>query len=245
MGTYDQLTNYFAQILWPLLEGYFGYMFAGVGVTLLLTAIGVGIGSVLGTLIALGRLSRLRLLNKLASGYVTFFRGTPLMVQLLLIYMGLPFLLGRPIGEWPSAIIGLGLNSAAYVAEIVRAGIQSVDRGQREAGLAIGLPPSKVMRLIVLPQAFRKILPALGNEFIALLKDSSLVSVISLEDLMRRSDIVVTVTYRPLEIYAMTALLYLVMTSVIGRLVGRVERRLALDVRTQSRPAVQQGAQAT
>ena len=107
MGTYDRLTNYFAQILWPLLEGYFGYMFAGVGVTLLLTAIGVGIGSVLGTLIALGRLSRLRLLNKLASGYVTFFRGTPLMVQLLLIYMGLPFLLGVPSANG-RPIIGLG-----------------------------------------------------------------------------------------------------------------------------------------
>lgn len=227
------MTNYITQVLWPTIEGYFGYMLAGVGVTLLLTAIGVGIGSVLGTLIALGRLSRFRVLSKLMSAYVTFFRGTPLMVQLLLIYMGLPFVLGRPIGEWPAAVIGLGLNSAAYVAEIVRAGIQSVDRGQREAGLAIGLPPHKVMRLIVLPQAFRKILPALGNEFIALLKDSSLVSVISMEDLMRRADIVVTVTYRPLEIYAMTALLYLLMTSLIGRVVGRVERRLALGGRAE------------
>lgn len=217
------------------MDRYLGYLLSGIGVTLLLTALGVGIGFLLGTVIALGRLSRSRILRAVMSGYVTFFRGTPLMVQLLIIYMGLPMLLGRPIGEWPAAVIGLGLNSAAYVAEIVRSGIQSVDRGQREAGLAIGLRPHKVMTLIVLPQAFRKILPALGNEFIALLKDSSLVSVISLEDLMRRADITVTRSYRPLEIYGVTAVLYLIMTSVIGLLVGRVERRLALDQKSGSR----------
>lgn len=226
------------------MERNVGYLAGGIGVTLLLTAIGVSIGAVLGTLIALGRLSRFRVLSRLMSAYVTFFRGTPLMVQLLLIYMGLPFVLGRPVGEWPAAIVGLGLNSAAYVAEIVRAGIQSVDRGQREAGLAIGLPPHKVMTLIVLPQAVRKILPALGNEFIALLKDSSLVSVISLEDLMRRSDIVVAVEYRPLEIYGMTALVYLLMTSLIGRLVGRVERGLAEGGRSGSQGAIPHEVQA-
>lgn len=213
---------------YALIARYFEYILAGAGVTIALTAISITFGLVLGTVIALGRLSRKRLLHAVASAYVQFFRGTPLLVQLLLVFMGLPVVLGAPISPWSAGIIALSLNSAAYVAEIVRAGIQGVGRGQREAGLAIGLRPWQVMRLIVLPQAFRLIVPPLGNEFVALLKDSSLVMVISLEELLRRSQIVVTRTFRPIEIYAFAAILYLIMTTGISLLVGRVER--ALDV---------------
>jgi glutamine transport system permease protein len=212
-----------------LFSQYFEYIVAGAGVTLLLTISSVGIGMIFGTLIALGRLSRLPVLRYAASAYITFFRGTPLLVQLLLVYMGLPFLLGTSIERWPAAIAALSMNSAAYIAEIVRAGIQSIERGQREAGLAIGLRPRQVMTLIILPQAFRRIIPPLGNEFIAMLKDSSLVSVIALEELLRRSQIVVTRTFRPIEVYGLTALLYLLMTSIIAHLVGRVERRLSVE----------------
>jgi len=212
-----------------LLSQYFEYILAGAGVTLALTVSSVGIGLVFGTLIALGRLSRFPVLRYAASAYITFFRGTPLLVQLLLVYMGLPFLLGTSIERWPAAIAALSMNSAAYIAEIVRAGIQSIERGQREAGLAIGLRPRQVMTLIILPQAFRRIIPPLGNEFIAMLKDSSLVSVIALEELLRRSQIVVTRTFRPVEVYGLTALLYLLMTSVIAHLVGRIERRLSVE----------------
>jgi len=208
-------------------------------VTLALTVASVSIGCLIGTAVALGRLSRYRLLKWTTSAYVQFFRGTPLLVQLLFVYLGLPSLLGTSIERWPAAIIALSLNSGAYIAEIVRAGILSVERGQREAGLALGLKPSMVVRLIVLPQAFRRIVPPLGNEFVAMLKDSSLVSVISLEELLRRSQIVVTRTFRPIEIYTLTAILYLIMTSAISALVARVERRLALDGPSarESRPA--------
>lgn len=214
---------------YQLISRYFEYIVAGAGVTLALTVISVGIGCMVGTAIALGRLSRYRPLQLFCAAYVQFFRGTPLLVQLLLVYMGLPALLGAPIERWPAAIIALSLNSGAYIAEIVRAGILSVERGQREAGLALGLKPSLVVRLIVLPQAFRKIIPPLGNEFVAMLKDSSLVSVISLEELLRRSQIVVTRTFRPIEIYTLTAILYLIMTTAISTLVTRVERRLQVD----------------
>lgn len=214
---------------YQLISRYFEYILAGAGVTLALTAISVSIGCVIGTIVALGRLSRYRLLKLAAGAYVQFFRGTPLLVQLFIVYFGIPSLIGRPIERWPAAIIALSLNSGAYVAEIVRAGILSVERGQREAGLALGLKPSLVVRLIVLPQAFRRIVPPLGNEFVAMLKDSSLVSVISLEELLRRSQIVVTRTFRPVEIYTLTAILYLIMTTLISALFARIERRLSLD----------------
>lgn len=212
-----------------MISRYFEYIIAGAGVTLLLTFTSVGIGLIVGTFIALGRLSRYAVTSRLAAAYITFFRGTPLLVQLLLVYMGLPFVLGMPVGQWPAALAALSMNSAAYIAEIVRSGIQSVERGQREAGLAIGLRSRQVMFLIILPQAFRKIVPALGNEFIAMLKDSSLVSVIALEELLRRSQITVTRTFRPIEIYGLTAILYLIMTSVIAHFVTRLERRLAIE----------------
>ncbi len=219
---------YFANV-YEVVGRYFEYILAGAGVTLILTVTSVGLGLVGGTIIALGRISRHRLIYRIASAYVTFFRGTPLLVQLLLVYMGLPFLIGMPIERWPAALTALSMNSAAYIAEIVRAGIQSIERGQKEAGLAIGLHPRQVMTLIILPQAFRRIVPPLGNEFIAMLKDSSLVSVIALEELLRRSQIAVTRTFRPIEIYSLTAILYLIMTSVVSHLVDRLERRLAID----------------
>ena len=212
-----------------LYDRYFIYILGGAGATVLLTIASVGIGFVVGTFIALGRLSTNRIASRAASAYVTFFRGTPLLVQLLLVYMGLPLIIGMPIERWPAAITALSMNSAAYVAEIVRAGIQSVERGQREAGLAIGLRPHQVMLLIVFPQAFRRIVPPLGNEFIAMLKDSSLVSVIALEDLLRRAQIAVTRSFRPIEIYGLIAVIYLIMTSMVSHLVTRVERRLAAD----------------
>jgi polar amino acid transport system permease protein len=120
----------------------------------------------------------------------------------------------------------MGINSGAYVAEIVRAGIQSIDRGQTEAARSLGLTSSQTMQYIIFPQAFRRIIPPLGNEFIAMLKDSSLVSVIALEDLLRKGQVVITRTFRPFEVYTVVALIYLVMTFVISKLVSWSERKL-------------------
>lgn len=208
------------------------YLMEGAGVTLLLTAISVSLGMIFGTVLGMARLSRNRFAYTLSSGYVTFFRGTPLLVQIFLVYLGLPGLFPWfQMDRWAAGITALSLNSAAYVAEIVRAGIQSIDRGQTEAAIASGLTDRQRLRYVVLPQAFRRIIPPLGNEFIAMLKDSSLVMVIALEELLRRSQLVVTRTYKPFETYILTALMYLAMTSVIAWLVALVEKRMSTDGR--------------
>ncbi|NMB24214.1 MAG: amino acid ABC transporter permease, partial [Firmicutes bacterium] len=164
----------------------------------------------------------------LSGAYVDFFRGTPLLVQIFVVYMGLPQL-GLRLSNWAAALTALGLNSGAYVAEIVRAGIQSIDKGQMEAARSLGMTSSQTMQYVVLPQAFRRIIPPLGNEFIALLKDSSLVAVISLEELLRKGQINVTRFYRPFEIYIQIAIIYLIMTKSISFLVSWAEKRLKLD----------------
>jgi len=197
----------------------------GAKVTLGLTSISVFMGIVLGTIIGMSRLSRHRWLSRPAAVYTDFFRGTPLIVQIFVVYMGLPQF-GIRLSAWVAAVVSLSLNSGAYVAEIVKSGIQSIDRGQFEAALSTGLSWAQTMRYVILPQAFRRIIPPLGNEFIALLKDSSLVAVISLEELLRKGQINVTRFYRPFEIYIQVAIIYLVMTKTISLLVGYAERKL-------------------
>jgi glutamine transport system permease protein len=197
------------------------YLLGGAVTTLVLTAAAVGLGLLGGTFLGMARLSQNRVINGLASAYVTFFRGTPLLVQIFITFYGFP-----GTTRWSAAIIALSMNSSAYIAEIVRAGIQSIDIGQTEAAIAGGLSPSQRLRYIILPQAFRRIIPPLGNEFIAMLKDSSLVSVIALEDLLRRAQLVVTSTYKPFEMFIMAAVMYLIMTSVISWFVTLTEKHL-------------------
>lgn len=210
------------------------YLLEGAGVTLIITAAAVGLGMVGGMFLGMARLSQNRITYTLSTAYVTFFRGTPLLVQIFIVYYGLPGILGFNIGRWAAGIMALGLNSSAYVAEIVRAGIQSIDRGQTEAAAASGLTTVQRLRYVILPQAFRRIVPPLGNEFIAMLKDSSLVTVISLEELLRRAQLVVTSTYKPFEMYIMAAIMYLIMTTAISWVVGLLEKRLRIDLRHSS-----------
>ena len=208
--------------------------------TILLTVVSVSLGMIGGTILGMARLSSNRIAYTLSSAYVGFFRGTPLLVQIFLVYMGLPGLHpGLSIDRWTAGILTLSLNSSAYVAEIIRAGIQSIDRGQSEAAIASGLTPRQRLRYVILPQAFRRIIPPLGNEFIAMLKDSSLVAVIALEELLRRSQLVVTRTYKPFEIYILTAMMYLVMTTCIAWLVSVIEKRFqpGIDGRRSSEHA--------
>ena len=151
----------------------------GAGVTLQITIISVGLGLIFGLFIGIAQMSHMAIFRVPAKVYVDFLRGTPLLVQIFMIYFALPMLIGTRIDPFVAAIVACSVNSSAYVAEIFRAGIQSIDKGQMEAGRSLGLNWSQTMRFIIIPQAFKRIIPPLGNEFIAMLKDSSLVSKVS------------------------------------------------------------------
>jgi polar amino acid transport system permease protein len=198
----------------------------GAGITIKITALSVGLGMIIGMFVGIARISHVRPLRLLAAVYVDFLRGTPLLVQIFLIYFALPLLLDQRVDPFVAAITACGINSGAYVAEIFRAGIQAIDKGQMEAGRSLGMTWVQTMRYIIVPQAFKNIIPPLGNEFIALLKDSSLVSVIGFEELTRRGQLIIARTYGSLEIWLSVAVIYLVMTLAISRLVAYMEKRL-------------------
>ena len=201
-------------------------LIAGAGITIQITAISVGLGLVIGMFVGIARISNVKLLRWLAAIYIDFLRGTPLLVQIFLIYFALPVILGQRIDPFMAAITACGINSGAYIAEIFRAGIQAIDEGQMEAGRSLGMTWVQTMHYIIVPQAFKNIVPPLGNEFIALLKDSSLVSVIGFEELTRRGQLIIARTYGSLEIWISVAIIYLVMTLTISRLVAYLEKRL-------------------
>lgn len=197
----------------------------GAKLTVQLTSIAVFFGIILGTITGMARISK-GPVKYLAASYIDVIRGTPLLVQTFLIFYGLPSLIQRPIPAYMAAVLALSVNSGAYVGEIVRSGIQSIEKGQWEASASLGLSKGQTMGLVILPQAFRRILPPLGNEFIALLKDSSLVSVIALEELVRKGQIIIGRTFRPFEVWLAVALIYFIMTFTVSRLVNVVERRV-------------------
>ena len=201
-------------------------LITGAGITIQITAISVGLGLIIGMFVGIARISNVKLLRWLAAIYIDFLRGTPLLVQIFLIYFALPVILEQRVDPFIAAITACGINSGAYIAEIFRAGIQAIDEGQMEAGRSLGMTWVQTMRYIIVPQAFKNIVPRLGNEFIALLKDSSLVSVIGFEELTRRGQLIIARTYGSLEIWISVALIYLVMTLTISRLVAYLEKRL-------------------
>ncbi|MDU3112223.1 MAG: amino acid ABC transporter permease [Megasphaera sp.] len=206
-------------------------LLAGAGVTIEITAIAVGLGFVFGLITSVCRLSGVKILNILAVCYVNIIRGTPLLVQIFLIYFALPMIIGERINPFVAAVAACSVNSGAYVAEIFRAGIQSVDKGQMEAGRSLGLSWMQTMRYIILPQAFKHVIPPLGNEFISMTKETSLVSVIGFEELTRRGQLIIAKTYGSFEIWLTVAFIYLVMTFTIAQLVSYWERRFATDDR--------------
>ena len=207
----------------------------GAVVTLQLTAIATVLGLLGGVLLGLARLSRVWFLRLLSRCYIDFFRGTPLLVQLYIIYFGLPVLLrslgiGFKFDQWSAAIVGLSLNSAAYLAEIVRAGIQSIDIGQKEAAGSLGLGAWQTMRYVVLPQALRRMIPPLGNEFIILLKDTSLVAVIGYQELFRNGQLIVANNFRAFEIYGAVSIVYLMLTIFSSQVFSWLERKMKTAV---------------
>lgn len=199
----------------------------GIGalVTIEITAVSVAIGVMIGLFVGIAELSRYWYFRVPAKLYVDFIRGTPLLVQIFIIYFALPIVLGVRVEPFIAAVAACSINSGAYVAEIFRAGIQSIDKGQTEAGRSLGLSWGQTMIYIIIPQAFRRIIPQLGNEFIAMLKDSSLVSVIGFEELTRKGQLIIASTYGSLEIWSAVAIIYLIMTLSITRFVAYLERR--------------------
>lgn len=198
------------------------YLLKGAAVTLGLSVAAMALGLVCGLAAALLRMSPNRMLRQPAHFYIWIMRGTPALVQLIIIYTGLPQF-GIQLGVITSAIIGLGLNEGAYLAEIIRAGIAAVPKGQFEASRALGLGRATTMRKVVLPQAMRIIVPPLGNAFNGLMKTSSLASVISMEELLRRTELLIQVQFKVLEVFVDTAIFYLVLTTLWGFVQQRIE----------------------
>jgi polar amino acid transport system permease protein len=198
----------------------------GAVVTIEITAASLLLGCVLGLLVGIARLDpSKRLIYGFATGYVTFIRGTPLLVQLFLLFFGLPqFNILLP--AFVCGVLGLGIYSGAYVSEIVRGAIQSIDRGQMEAARSLGMSYRQAMRIIILPQAVVRMIPPLGNEFIALIKNSALVSLLTIADLMHEGQKIISVSYRSLEVYLAIAFVYLILTSLTGLLLRHMETRL-------------------
>jgi polar amino acid transport system permease protein len=205
-----------------------GFLWRGVVVTLWLTAIPMAAGLVLGTFLALMRMSKNGGLESFARFYAWIFRGTPLLIQLVIVYAGLPQL-GMRLGVIPSALLALTLNETAYLSEIIRSGFMGVPPGQREAAISLGTPPWLIVWKILLPQAFRLMIPPLGNSVNGLLKATSITSVISMEELMRRSQMLMQEKFDVLEVFCCAAVLYLLMTTAWGVIQRQLEIRFHCD----------------
>jgi len=205
------------------------FLLGGIWYTLALSLTAIAISIVVGLLVALPGLAA----NPVARGfnrvYVECVRAVPILVLILWVYYGLPIVLGVAIGVFWAGVVALALSDSAFEAEIFRAGIQSIERGQIEAADSLGLGYVDRMRFVVLPQAIRRVLPPLGNQLVYMLKMSSLVSIIGMQELTRRANELVTAEYRPLEIYSVLVLEYLVLILVVSAGVRRLERRLARD----------------
>ena len=220
--------------VWSTLSRYYSFFLEGVQNTLIIAVFTVLFGTLLGILLAVAKMSSFKPLKWLSTAYIEFFRGTPLMVQLMFIFYGLP-MIGITFPEisfienfqrFAAGIVAMSLNSAAYVAEVIRSGIQAVDIGQMEAARSLGFTKAQSMLLVILPQAIKNILPALGNEFVTVIKESSIVSVIGIADLMYRTNGVKAKNYKTLECLFIAAIIYFILTFVSSRLIALMERRM-------------------
>ena len=214
----------------PFLQTAMPQLLAGAWVTIKFTAVSAVFGMILGLIVAIARISRNPVLRIVSTAYVEFFRGTPLLVQIFIIAFGISQWINIP--DFMAGVIALSINAGAYSSEIFRAGILSISKGQMEAGRSLGLSYPATMWHIIVPQAFRFCVPPLGNELIALLKDSSLVSIIAITDLMRAGREITGRTIKPFETFTLVAFLYLAMTLPLTMLVRYAEKRLRLSPAT-------------
>jgi polar amino acid transport system permease protein len=223
------------QFILARIPGLLGFGFGqgfmqGAILTVAICLVSIAIATILALLGALGRLSSSGLAFGLATFYISFFRGTPLLLQILLIYLGLPQL-GLTLEAVPAGVIALALCYGAYMAEIFRAGIVAVGRGQREAALSLGLKPSQSMRLVILPQAMRLVVPPIGNQFIAMLKDSSLVSTMGVWELMYLARTYGRAEFKYMEMLITAAIIYWILSAVFEVIQARIERHYGKGVR--------------
>lgn len=210
------------------LSKYYMFFLIGTKNTVLLSICSVFIGVILGLLISLMKLSKNKVLNIVSSVYIEILRGTPILVQLFIVYYGLPAL-GIELPTFAAGIIALSINSSAYVAEIVRAGIQAVDKGQMEAARSLGMSNNMAMRYIIIPQGLKNILPALGNEFIVLIKESSIVMMVGIPDVMYNTNIVRGNTFQPFEPLIVAAIIYFILTFTLSKFMNKIERGMAVS----------------
>ena len=202
------------------------FLVSGMGVTIYISTISIIISMILGFIVAIPSLAKNKFLTYINIGYVEIVRAIPLLVLILWIYYGLPIMTGLSFSPFVSGIIALAISESAFQAEIFRAGINSIKKSQWEAGSSLGLTFYKRLRLVILPQAIKNILPALGNQFVYVLKMSSLVSIIGIADLTRKANELVVSTYRPLEIYTFLILEYLILILIVSFFVRKLEKKL-------------------
>jgi glutamine transport system permease protein len=198
-------------------------LLTGLPLTLFISLLGVVIGMVLGVGFGMLRLAPQWYLRVLAVVYIEIFRGTPILVQVLFIFYGLPAIIGHPLDPLTAAVVAIAVNSGAYISEVVRGGVSSIDRGQREAGLSLGLGPVQTFAQIIWPQALKRMAPALGNQAITSIKDTSLFSVIGIGELVRQGQIFIAATFNALEVYLMIGVLYLAITLSLSALINFYE----------------------
>lgn len=210
---------------WGIIAESIPLLAEGLVVTLQVSALSAVLGLALGVAFGLGSLSRSRPLRWLVMAYVDFIRGTPLLIQIFLVFFALP-MIGIRFDEFWAGVIALSLNAAAFVAEVVRGGVGSIEKGQTEAAKAIGMRHSQILVYILLPQAYRQMVPPLTNELISLVKNSSLLSVISVYELTRAGQSIISVHFVPFEIYTLLALYYYVLIKALSWLSVQLERRL-------------------
>lgn len=216
---------------------YIPYYFEGIKYTLLISFVAVLFGAVFGSLLFYMKSSnfhiwKIKPLKIIAVAYIEIIRGTPMILQIFIVYAGAEPFFGMDLSALQAAFVAIALNSAAYVSEIVRAGIDAVDKGQMEAARSLGMKKSTAMMLIVVPQAVRNILPAIGNEFVAVIKESSMASVVGVGELMYAAKIVQGSTYRSLEPLIVAAGFYFILTFTLGRVISLIERRMKVsDIR--------------
>ncbi|NGJ65932.1 ABC transporter permease subunit [Staphylococcus aureus] len=205
---------------------YGSFFLKGIKITILISLIGVALGSILGAFVALMKLSKIKIISWIASIYIEILRGTPMLVQVFIVFFGITAALGLDISALVCGTIALVINSSAYIAEIIRAGINAVDKGQMEAARSLGLNYRQTMKSVIMPQAIKNILPALGNEFVILIKESSIVSTIGVGEIMFNAQVVQGISFDPFTPLLVAAALYFVLTFVLTRIMNMIEGRL-------------------
>ncbi|MYL43086.1 MULTISPECIES: amino acid ABC transporter permease [Virgibacillus] len=211
---------------WLQVIDFLPELFTGLYYTLLISVIGLIIGFVLGGIFGLGRIANNKLIKSISAIYVEVIRGTPVLVQAIWIYFALPLIIGFEIESIIAGVIVIALNSGAYIAEIVRGAVQSIDKGQMEAGRSLGLNHGQTMRYIIWPQAFKRMIPPLGNQFIISIKDTSLLSVILVPELIFQGRLIAANHFNAVEIYTTVAVFYLAITLTLSFVLRIIERRL-------------------